>query len=165
MNCYPFGRVLNHDPTKLLPVQFVMIPFIKHVVGKNDVNWFGTNAGVIFYHALLCCSFSDRCAETSTSSSTFIFVYIRARCILHYYSLQICQHAVESWGGCLIQLASQSTMLDEFMTVFHLALTAGIPRWEVEGSKWKSAVGGNCGNPSGRWQVGNNQWKVGNHID
>ena len=44
--------------------------------------------------------------------------------------------------------------------VFHLALTMGVPQWEVEGSKWN-----NFGNSGGRWQVGNNQWKVGNNLD
>ena len=49
--------------------------------------------------------------------------------------------------------------------VFHLTLTVGVPRWEVEGSKWNRAVRGNCGNLGGRWQVGNDQWKVGTNLD
>ena len=53
----------------------------------------------------------------------------------------------------------------ETSAVFHLTLTVGVPRWEVKGSKWNSAVKSNCGNLGGRWQVGNNQWKVGNNID
>ena len=41
----------------------------------------------------------------------------------------------------------------------------GVPRWEVEGSKWNSTVRGNCGNLDGRWQVRNNQWIVGNNLN
>ena len=50
-----------------------------------------------------------------------------------------------------------------FKVAFHLALTAGVPWWEVEGNKWNSAMRGNCGNLGGRWWVGNNQLQVGNN--
>ena len=51
------------------------------------------------------------------------------------------------------------------LAIFHLALTMGIPRWEIEESKWKRTVRGNCGTLGGRWQVGNHQWKVGNNVN
>ena len=49
------------------------------------------------------------------------------------------------------------------LAVFHLSLTVGVFRFEVQGSKWNSSVRGNCGNLGERWQVGNNQWQLGNN--
>ena len=48
--------------------------------------------------------------------------------------------------------------------VFSLALTVGVPRWKVGGSKWNSAVRGICGTHEDRWQVENNQWVGNNRI-
>ena len=49
--------------------------------------------------------------------------------------------------------------------VSNLVLPVEVPRWEVEGSKWNSAVIGICGNHEERWQVRNKLWQVGNNLD
>ena len=46
--------------------------------------------------------------------------------------------------------------------VFPLALWE-FPQWELEGSKWNSAVRGICGTHDQTWQVRYNQWQVGNN--
>ena len=63
------------------------------------------------------------------------------------------------------ELCRTGFFTSETLAVFHLAPTVGVPRWEVEGSKWDNAVRDICRTHEERWQAGNNQWEVGNNRD